>query len=100
MIIVLAQATARPEHRDALAEELVKASVTSRNDPGCLDYSFQSNVEDPNAFTSIERWESREDLDAHLATAHVAELISALQGKVTGPPVITVYEVSSSTVLG
>lgn len=58
MIIVLAQATARPEHRDALAEELAKASVTSRNDPGCLDYSFQSNVEDPNAFTSIERWET------------------------------------------
>ncbi len=99
MVIVLAQATARPEHRDALAEALVNASVTSRNDPGCLAYSFQSDLEDPNSFTSIERWESREDLDAHLATPHVAELIGGLQGKVTGPPVITVYEVSSSSVI-
>ncbi|MBA3410032.1 MAG: antibiotic biosynthesis monooxygenase [Geodermatophilaceae bacterium] len=100
MIIVLAQASARPEHRDALAEALTRASVTSRNDPGCLAYSFHSDVEDANAFTSIERWENREDLDAHLATPHVAELIGGLQGKVTGPPVITVYEVSSSSVVG
>ncbi len=99
MVIVLAQATARPEHRDALAEALVNASVISRNDPGCLAYSFSSDLEDPNSFTSIERWESREDLDAHLATPHVAELIGGLQGKVTGPPVITVYEVSSSSVI-
>ncbi|MDQ3715856.1 MAG: antibiotic biosynthesis monooxygenase [Actinomycetota bacterium] len=99
MVIVLAQATARPEHRDALAEALVKASVTSRNDPGCLAYSFQADLEDANAFTSIEHWESRADLDAHLAAPHVAELIGALQGKVTGPPVITVYEVSSSSVI-
>ncbi len=99
MVIVLAQATARPEHRDALAEALVTASVTSRNDPGCLAYSFQADLEDANAFTSIEHWESRADLDAHLGTPHVAELIGALQGKVTGPPVITVYEVSSSSVI-
>jgi len=100
MIIVLAEATARPEHRAELAEALVRASVISRDDPGCLAYSFQSNLEDPNSFTSIERWENREDLDAHLGTAHVAGLIGALTGKVTGPPVITVYEVSSSSVIG
>ncbi len=56
MIIVLAQATARPEHRATLADALAKASVTSREDPGCLAYSFQADVEDGNAFTSIERW--------------------------------------------
>ncbi len=100
MIIVLAHATARPEHRAALAEALAKASVTSRDDPGCLAYSFQADVEDANAFTSIEHWESRGHLDAHLASPHVAELIGELQGKVTGPPVITVYEVSSSSVIG
>ncbi len=100
MILVLAQASALPEHRDDLAEQLTKASVISRNDPGCLAYSFQSDLEDANSFTSIEHWESREDLDAHLATPHVAELIASLTGKVTGPPVITAYEVSSSNVLG
>lgn len=100
MIIVIAEATARPEHRDALAAELAKCCVASRNDPGCLAYSFQSNVEDANAFSSIERWETREDLDAHLATPHVAELLGYLPDKVTGPPVITVHEVSSSSVLG
>lgn len=100
MILVLAQASARPEHRDELAAQLTKACVTSRNDPGCLAYSFHSDVENANAFTSIEHWETREDLDAHLATPHVAELIASLTGRVTGPPVITVYEVSSSSVLG
>jgi len=99
MIIVLAEANARPEHRDELAQALAKASVVSRDDPGCLAYSFQSNVEDSNSFTSIERWESRADLDAHLATAHVADLVATLTGKVTAAPVITVYEVSSSSTI-
>ncbi len=100
MILVLAHASGLPEHRDELAEQLTKAAVASRNDPGCLAYSFQSDLEDANSFTSIEHWDNREDLDAHLATAHVAELIAFLTGKVAGPPVITAYEVSSSTVLG
>lgn len=99
MIIVLAEANARPEHRDELAQALARACVVSRDDPGCLAYSFQSNVEDSNSFTSIERWESRADLDAHLATAHVADLVAGLTGKVTAAPVITVYEVSSSTTI-
>lgn len=80
-------------------KQLAAASVASRNDPGCLAYSFHSNVENPNTFSSIERWESREDLDAHLGTPHVAELIGALQQMVTGPPVVTVYEVSTSSTL-
>lgn len=99
MIIVLAQAHARPEHRDALAEQLATASVISRDDPGCVAYSFQCDIEDPNSFTSIERWESRADLDAHLATTHVADLVAALQDMVSAAPVITVYEVSSETTL-
>lgn len=99
MIIVLAEANARPEHRDELADALAKASVVSRDDHGCLAYSFQSNVEDSNSFTSIERWESRADLDAHLASAHVADLVATLTGKLTAAPVITVYEVSSSSTI-
>lgn len=100
MVIVLAQATARPEHRAELAQAFVDASILSRKDPGALAYSFQSDLEDANSFTAIEQWETRGDLDAHLATPHVADLIAGLQGKVTGPPVITVYEVSSSSIIG
>lgn len=97
MLIVLAQAQARPERREDLAAALAQAAVTSRSEPGCLAYTFQSNVEDPNAFTSIEQWEARADLDVHLASPHVAELLGALPDLVTQAPRITAYEVSSTT---
>lgn len=99
MVIVIAVATALPEHRAALAQQLAATAIVSRTDPGCLTYSFYADVGNPDSFASIEQWESREDLDAHLQTSHVAELLGALSHMVSAPPVVTVYEVSSSSTL-
>lgn len=100
MIVVIAEATTKPESADEVAGLLATTARTSRGDAGCLSYSFLRDVEDGTRFSSIETWESRADLDAHMAQPHTQELLGALPDLVAAPPVITVHEVSASTPYG
>ncbi len=96
MIIVIAEAQALPEHADALAPILAKAAQASRADEGCIDYHFYRDTEDGTRFCSVEQWESKAHLDAHMAGPNLQGLLGALPGKVAADPVITVHEVSAS----
>ncbi len=96
MIIVIAEAQALPEHADALAPILAKAAQASRADEGCIGYHFYRDTEDGTRFCSVEQWESKAHLDAHMAGPNVQGLLGALPGKVAADPVITVHEVSAS----
>ena len=44
----------------------------SRAEAGCLDYAYSIDVLDPGLVRVTERWESREALDTHFKTAHMA----------------------------
>ncbi len=96
MIIVIAEAQALPEHADALAPLLAQAAEASRKDEGCIGYHFYRDTEDGTRFCSVEQWESKAHLDAHMASPNVQGLLGALPGKVAAQPVITVHEVSAS----
>lgn len=96
MIIVLARAQAKSEHADALADVVARTAQASRPDDGCLDYHFYRDVEDGTRFISVEQWESKAHLDAHMNNPAVQELFRVLPDMVSGPPEITVHEVSSS----
>lgn len=100
MILVIARAQARPDQRDALVARLVAAARTARTEPGNTSYAFHADLEDPNSFVSVETWDSREDLDRHMGTPELAELLGALPPLVTGEASITVHEVSSSAPYG
>ena len=43
-----------------------------RAEEGCLRYDLHAVVDDPDRFVVVEQWASREALDAHLASAHIA----------------------------
>ena len=43
-----------------------------RAEAGCLQYDLHAVADDPDRFVVLERWASREALDAHLATPHLA----------------------------
>ncbi|SDO93074.1 Quinol monooxygenase YgiN [Klenkia soli] len=100
MILVIARAQARPDQRSALVPLLVEAARRARTEQGCTSYAFSADLEDPNSFLSVETWEERADLDRHMATPELAELLGALGPLVTGEPTITVHEVSSSGAYG
>lgn len=100
MILVTASAQCRPDAHDEMAAALAAAALTSRTDPGCLEYRFFEDVEDPTSFLSVERWDERSSLDAHMGTPHVAALLETLGGLVTGPPEIVVHDLAGSAPYG
>lgn len=100
MILVVATAQARPDQREALVPLLVTAAQRARTEQGCTGYAFHADLEDPNTFVSVETWATQEDLDRHMATPELAELLGALPSLVTGAPSITVHEVSRSAPYG
>jgi quinol monooxygenase YgiN len=64
------------------SEEIVGAGLRSiveptRAEPGCVSYDLYTSAASPQTFITIERWKSQADLDAHMTTPHIAELVAA-----------------------
>jgi len=64
----------------------------THGEDGCILYALHRGVDDPARLTFIERWESRELLDAHLASDHVAGLLQRADELWGDNGEITVYE--------
>jgi quinol monooxygenase YgiN len=47
--------------------------------PGCLGCRLYTDIEDPNAFTLVEEWESQGPLDRHLTSIDYKTLIAAIE---------------------
>jgi quinol monooxygenase YgiN len=93
MIVVHAVMRSRPERRAETRAALVAAQRATRDsDAGCLHYAFVVDLEDDCLFTCVEEWESMRDLEAHLASPHLADLDAALVGSTEGPAEIRVFD--------
>ena len=92
MLVVIAVLNGKPERRADIAAALAKAAAASRNDAGCLSYSFAQDVEDPDRFLSVETWEDKASLDAHFTQPHLAELFGVIGDALAGPADIKTYE--------
>ena len=95
MIITIATLTSKPEEQEDLAGMLAQLAAASRNDPGCISYSFHVDIEDPTTFRSIEMWESEDQMNAHMQTPHVGEAIAGAPDLLSADLQIDSYPVSS-----
>ncbi|MFN4183275.1 MAG: putative quinol monooxygenase [Hyphomonas sp.] len=50
----------------------------SREEPGCLEYTYAIDVADPCLMRVLERWESWRALDAHFTRSHMIPWRAAL----------------------
>ena len=71
MIHVIASSQVKPELRDAFIKGAKECIEATRKEKGCLSYEGYASVNDPNLFVMVERWESREDLNAHGRAPHM-----------------------------
>lgn len=63
-----------PADRLAAALPAMRAMVqASRAEPGCIEYAYAQDVLDAGLFHVHELWRSREDLERHFASAHIAQ---------------------------
>ncbi|HEX4126159.1 MAG TPA: putative quinol monooxygenase [Acidimicrobiales bacterium] len=84
---VVAVITAKPGSESIVEAALKELTAASRGDKGCLSYElFASDT--PGAFVTIEKWESQPDIDAHMASPHIAQMITAAGDHLDGFPAI------------
>jgi quinol monooxygenase YgiN len=100
MLIVQGVFQVDPAERDAFLAQNVEAMKISRAEKGCLEYVYAADPVEADRVVLSERWESLDDLNAHLAAAGQRRQAAAGSGEAPGAtPVvreIVRYDVSSS----
>ncbi len=69
MVVV---ARAKPGSGDEALAAFAGVAVPTHAEEGCLTYALHRSVADPDEIVLVERWASREALDEHLASEHLA----------------------------
>jgi quinol monooxygenase YgiN len=87
-IDVVAVITAKPGSETVVEEALKALAGPSRRDHGCIDYRLFASDSTPGTFVTIEQWESQGDIDAHMASPHMAQAIIAAGDHFDGFPAI------------
>ncbi|NOH78165.1 antibiotic biosynthesis monooxygenase [Vibrio sp. RE86] len=81
-LTVIANIIANEEKVDLVKAELIKLIDKTRAEEGCINYDLHQDNSNPAHFVFHENWESEAALDAHLASAHIADYIAAVEGAV------------------
>ncbi len=72
MIVVVGQFRFPPEKMEAARPVMRKVMEATRAEDGCVEYNYGEDVLDPGLIRVSEIWESLEQLNAHMQTAHMA----------------------------
>ena len=75
---IIGTVVAKPTTREELLEILTDQVAPTRLEPGCINYDFHVDANDPCRFVFYENWRSKADLDAHLTMPHLQPLFSRL----------------------
>ncbi|MFJ3879949.1 putative quinol monooxygenase [Streptomyces sp. NPDC090077] len=73
LVTLMGVARPKPERAQELMELLLSFVEPTRQEPGCLEYHFHEDPEEPGVFVFYEAWRSQADLDAHLALPHLRD---------------------------
>lgn len=69
-----------PADRDAALRAFAVVVAESRREPGCVDYVFAPDPDDPARVRVFEHWTSDAALVEHLTLPHVQDLRAAIAG--------------------
>jgi quinol monooxygenase YgiN len=91
-ITVIATFQAKPGMEAALKEVLIGLVEPTRKEAGCINYDLHQSPDEPGKFLFHENWTSRELLDAHLKSAHIAALLPRVPELAIGMPEIKIWQ--------
>ena len=78
MIVVTAKVTSTQEDIVALQGAIAAMERASREEDGCVDYTFSIELNDSAVIRITEKWDTEEALQAHFETPHMAEFQAAM----------------------
>ena len=94
-VSVTARVRAIKGMEDEVRRECHALVAPSRAERGCINYDLHQSADDACLFLFYENWESREDLERHLATAHALRFDERTEGMLAEPEEITFWEMIS-----
>ncbi|MBO0872490.1 MAG: antibiotic biosynthesis monooxygenase [Pseudonocardia sp.] len=72
---VIARYTAAAGEDDEVADLVIQLAAASRTEPGNIDFTAYRQLDDARRFVLLERYASRDALDAHRDTPHFTDLV-------------------------
>ena len=91
-IVVVGSFTAKPGKEQEAAEAFRALVGPTHEEDGCILYSLHQGADDPRRLAFVERWASREALDAHLGSSHVQEVLARAPELFSDEGDIVVYQ--------
>lgn len=85
-VYVTASFRAKADKVDALKDLLAALAPPSRAEPGCIEYSFYQDTDDPTKIVAIETWKDMDAINAHLTLPHFQQAAAKLEGLVEAMP--------------
>lgn len=95
-VTVIAFHRAQPGKEDALREALLALCGPTRAEKGCINYDLHVSADDPGLLVFHENWESKDDLDTHLASPHIDGFRAIAPDLLAEPPDITLWSEARS----
>ena len=97
MIVLLSEVPVSSTTRAAAAEILREMAVRSREEPGVIDYRVTRDLEQPDTFRIVERYEDAAAVEAHESSSHLEEFQRAIEPHLDGEPELYRYDVAERT---
>ncbi|MEP6539312.1 MAG: putative quinol monooxygenase [Bryobacteraceae bacterium] len=72
LLSVVAEMVARPGKEDELKQHLLALVAPTLKEEGCVQYDLHQCTSEPGRFVFYENWTSREMLDRHAKSEHIA----------------------------
>ena len=90
MIYVIATTPMKPENKDDFIKGHKACTAETLKEKGCLSYDGHVSVNSPNLYVVVERWETRDDLNAHGRAPHMKVWREYSSQMKTAPTVIEI----------
>ena len=95
MVSVKIALNALPEKQKEVIQTLLSMIESTVKEKGCLGHHIFRDLEDENAFSLIDEWKTRKDLEQHLGSAKFGVLLGT-KSLLCEPPNIQIHTVSNS----
>jgi quinol monooxygenase YgiN len=91
-VVVVGSFTARPGQEEQARQAFQALVAPTHAEDGCILYALHQGVDDPRRLAFVERWASKEQLQAHLESDHVKEVLGRADELFSDGGDIVVYE--------
>jgi len=92
MIRVVAKQRVRQGKKEKVINIFSELIEETRKENGCILYTLNESVNDPDTLAVIEAWETQEALDAHMVSEHFKRLVPQIGGYLAEKIQIEIYK--------